>query len=423
MAKNNIIKLNLYGIEIGALGLDEKNDNSYFQYNPDFLKSDELANIFPISGIIKRIPNVQVFKKYRGETFRSLPPPIADSLPDMFGNIIFREWLGVNNKDLKDITVLEQLAYVANRGMGALEYSPAKDIPKGTTINIEEVVEILKQVVDVKGELTSQRLDHESLLNVFKIGSSAGGARPKILISENRETGAIIPGDINYSEEYNHYLVKLDLGDVPYSREIIEYCYFLTAKKLGLDMMYSFLIDGKHFATTRFDRVNGEKKHILTASGLTGWDFKSSDHSSYENLFNLATYLKVPHNQIEELFARMVFNVVFHNTDDHLKNHSFVYDRNNDAWNLSPFYDVTYSLNPLINYSKSLRALSINGKRSDIIFADLIKIANNLAIKDAKGIIERTNNSIDFWLKVAHQNGIPQKIIKRIANDFYLIHS
>lgn len=423
MAKNNIIKLNLYGIEIGALGLDEKNDNSYFQYNPDFLKSDELANIFPISGIIKRIPNVQVFKKYRGETFRSLPPPIADSLPDMFGNIIFREWLGVNNKDLKDITVLEQLAYVANRGMGALEYSPAKDIPKGTTINIEEVVEILKQVVDVKGELTSQRLDHESLLNVFKIGSSAGGARPKILISENRETGAIIPGDINYSEEYNHYLVKLDLGDVPYSREIIEYCYFLTAKKLGLDMMYSFLIDGKHFATTRFDRVNGEKKHILTASGLTGWDFKSSDHSSYENLFNLATYLKVPHNQIEELFARMVFNVVFHNTDDHLKNHSFVYDRNNDAWNLSPFYDVTYSLNPLINYSKSLRALSINGKRSDIIFADLIKIANNFAVKDAKGIIERTNNSIDFWLKVAHQNGIPQKIIKRIANDFYLIHS
>ena len=408
----------MFGIEIGAVGFDEKSDISYFQYRPEFLKSNELTNIFPVSGIIKRIPNVQVFKKFRGETFRSLPPPIADSLPDMFGNIIFREWLGANNKELKDITVVEQLAYVANRGMGALEYSPAKEIPKSTTINIEEVVEILKQVVDVKGEIKSQKLDHESLLNVFKIGSSAGGARPKILISENKDTGAIIPGDINYSDEFNHYLVKLDLGDVPYSREIIEYCYFLTAKELGLDMMHSFLIDGKHFATTRFDRVDGQKLHILTASGLTGWDFKSSEHSSYESLFRLASYLKVPHAQIEELFARMIFNVVFHNTDDHLKNHSFMYDRENDNWNLSPFYDVTYSLNPLINFSKALRALSINGKRSNITFDDVMRIADQFAIKETRGIIERTHSSINFWIETAAIQGVPQKIIDRIAHDF-----
>jgi len=76
---------------------------------------------------------VQVFKKFKGETFRSLPPFIADSLPDMFGNIIFREWLEANSWDLKDVTVLEQLAYVADRGMGALEYHPAKEIPKGSS--------------------------------------------------------------------------------------------------------------------------------------------------------------------------------------------------------------------------------------------------------------------------------------------------
>lgn len=418
MAKNNLILVGMYDWEIGKLGFDEKNDISYFQYNPEFLRSNQLTNIFPVRGTIKRMDKVQVFKDFRGETFRSLPPPIADSLPDMFGNIIFREWLGANNKDLKDITVIEQLAYVANRGMGALEYSPAREIPKGTTINIEEIVKVLKQVVDVKGDLTSQKLDHESLLNVFKIGSSAGGARPKILISENKENGKIIPGDINYSESYNHFLVKLDLGDVPYSREIIEYCYFLTAKHLGLDMMYSFLIEGKHFATTRFDRVEGQKKHILTASGLTGWDFKSADNSSYENVFSLATYLKVPHSQLEELFARMVFNVIFHNTDDHLKNHSFIYDQNKNSWNLSPFYDVTYSLNPLINYSKTLRALSINGKRSNITLIDVMKIAEKFAIKEGKGIIERTNNSINFWLEVAHKNGVPPKIIDRIKNDF-----
>lgn len=182
--------------------------------------------------------------------------------------------------------------------------------------------------------------------------------------------------------------------------------------------MHSFLIDDKHFATTRFDRVNGEKKHVLTVSGLTGWDFKSIDNSSYENIFKLALYLKIPHPQIEELFARMVFNVVFYNIDDHLKNHSFIYDQNTDKWALSPLYDVTYALNPLINYSNVKRALSIAGKRSNITIADVMQIADTYAIKGARRIIERTNDSIPYWIQQAEQNDIPSKIIERIANDF-----
>lgn len=421
MAKNAIIKVNLFGEEIGTLGYESASDVSFFQYNPEYLKSGETINIFPVKGLIKRIPQMQIFRNYSGDTFRSLPPVIADSLPDMFGNIIFREWLGATRRDLKEITVLEQLAYVANRGMGALEYSPAKEIPKGTSIDIDEIVEVLKSVVHVKSNTMDKQLGSESLLNVFKIGSSAGGARPKILISEHKESGNIIPGDINYSADYNHYLVKLDLGDADYSRESIEYCYYLTAKYLQLDIMESFLIDGKHFATRRFDRVNGEKKHILTVSGLTGWDFKSIDYSSYENIFKLAIYLKVPHVQIEELFSRMVFNVVFHNTDDHLKNHSFVYDRYTDSWGLSPFYDATYSLNPLINYSKVKRALSISGKRTNITLGDIMEVAEKFTINNAKGIIQRTNDSISYWIEVAKANSVPDRIIERIVNDFQRI--
>lgn len=421
MAKNSIIKVIIFDREIGAVGYNEDTDLSYFQYNPEYLKSDELKNIFPVKSIIKRIPEVQVFKNYRGETFRALPPFIADSLPDLFGNIIFREWVGATRNDLKDINVLEQLAYVSNRGMGALEYSPAKEIPRGTTINIAEIVEVLKKVIDIKGQTGDEQLNHEALLNIFKIGTSAGGARPKILISQHKKTGQIMPGDINYAADYNHYLVKLDMDDVPYSRELIEYCYFLTARHLGLNMMDSFMIDGKHFATTRFDRLNGTKKHVLTVSGLTGWDFKAFDNSTYENVFKLAIYLKVPHAQLEELFARMVFNVVFHNTDDHLKNHSFTYDETTDSWSLSPFYDVTYSLNPLINYSKVKRALSIGGKRTDISLADIMSIAEQYTIKGAKGIIEKTNQSITYWIAVAQENKVPSKIMDRIVSDFHPI--
>lgn len=104
-----------------------------------------------------------------------------------------------------------------------------------------------------------------------------------------------------------------------------------------------------------------------------------------------------------------------------MKNHSFIYNQHADSWNLSPFYDVTYSLNPLINYSKVKRALSISGKRSDITLEDLLKIADKHSVKSAKRIIERTINSIDYWIEVAHKNNIPEKIINRIVNDFQWI--
>lgn len=225
MAKNSIIKVNLFDREIGTLGFDDKVDVSFFQFHPEYLQSGKLVNIFPVTDIIKRIPQMQVFRNYAGETFRSLPPFIADSLPDLFGNIIFREWLAATNKGLRKISVLEQLAYVANRGMGALEYYPAKEIPKGSSIDINEIVDVLKKVIDIKKGTTDTQLNHTSLLNIFKIGSSAGGARPKILVSQHKETQQIIPGDINYSADYNHYLIKLDLEDAPYNRESIEYCY------------------------------------------------------------------------------------------------------------------------------------------------------------------------------------------------------
>src|SRR5690606_8099911 len=320
MAKNNIIEVILFGQEIGKLGYDVDKRASYFQYNPDFLESNQYTNIFPY--VFKRIKPVQVFNKFEGETFRGLPPMIADSLPDMFGNIIFKEWFEAKNKEFKKITPLEQLTYVSNRGMGALEYHPTAEIPKSSTINIDEIVEVLNKVLDLKNETAAEALNDAALLNIFKIGTSAGGARPKILISEHKDTGKIIPGDIEYSEDYNHYLVKLSMNEEwGYNKEKVEYAYYLMAQEVGIQMMPSKLIENKHFATLRYDRQNGEKQHVLTATGLTGWDFKKPDNASYENVFKLALDLKVPYKDIQELFKRMVFNLVFANIDDHLKNH------------------------------------------------------------------------------------------------------
>jgi serine/threonine-protein kinase HipA len=416
MGKNSIIDVYSFGIEIGKLGFDENRNVSFFQYHPDILKNNLYPSIFPYS--IKRIAQTQVFSKYNTETFRGLPPIFADSLPDMFGNIIFKAWLENNHKDFKQINAIEQLAYVGNRGMGVLEYFPANEIPKGTSIDLTEITEVLKNVLEIKHTTKASKLNNQSLLNIFKIGSSAGGVRPKILISENKKTKEIISGDLEYSNEFNHYLVKLNLEENSYNAEKIEFCYYQLAKLAGIDMMPSKLIDDMHFATLRFDRQEGKKKHVLTASGITGWDFKNPEVSSYENLFELALYLKLPPKEIEELFRRMVFNVVFCNADDHLKNHAFMYNEQFDKWSLAPAYDITYSLNPIINFKKTSRALSINNKRVDITLDDIKTIAETFTIKNPKKIISQIQELTTKWRELAEKVEIEKKIIQNIANDF-----
>ncbi|RXG30662.1 type II toxin-antitoxin system HipA family toxin [Leeuwenhoekiella marinoflava] len=415
MARDKIIDVIAFGKEIGKLGYDIDQGKSFFQYNPEFLESGQYSKLFPF--IFKRTKPAQVFTEYQQDTFQGLPPMIADSLPDTFGNIIFQEWL--TTRGVQKVTPLEQLAYVADRGMGALEYKPIEELPNSPKVNIDKVINILEKVLKLKEDTTGKDLSELSLLNVFKIGTSAGGARPKILISEHKETGEIIAGDRETSEDYNHYLVKLHLDDSDgYNKEKVEYAYYLLAQEAGIDMMPSKLIEDKHFATLRYDRQHGEKQHVLTVTGLTGWDFKSQpENSSYENVFKVALGLEVPHKDLQQLFKRMVFNVVFRNVDDHLKNHSFIYNKETNSWNLGPAYDLTYALNPLFTFKTTSRALSINGKRAEITIKDLLTIAEEFAIKNPKGIIEDVQELIPRWMEITTGLEVSDNIIKVILKE------
>lgn len=420
MATNQIISVFFNDIEIGKIGYDENQRKSSFQYHPDFLEKDIYKRLFPY--VIRRSPNVQIYSEFEGETFRGLPPMIADSLPDYFGNVVFKEWLEATNKDFTNISPLEQLTYVGKRGMGALEFYPTKEISSNNSINIDEITEVVKKVLDVKTSVEEKGLNDHSLLTIFKLGTSAGGARPKILVSEHKETGQLKAGDLEVSEDYNHYLIKLSVDEQEgYSKEKVEFIYYQMAKSVGIWMMESKLIDDKHFATLRFDRQNGKKVHILTASGMTGWDFKKPENSSYENLFKLAVDLRLPHKDIEQLYRRMVFNSVFANTDDHLKNFSFIYNQEKDRWNLSPAYDLTYPLDALKNYLRVSRAMSINGKRTAITKADLFYIAEQFTIKNPQAIIDEIVSATKQFRVLAEDFQLPTKVIDKIESAFVLV--
>jgi len=372
--------------------------------------------------VIRRTSTVQVFSEFEGETFRGLPPMIADSLPDVFGNLIFKEWLEFTHKNAVDISPLEQLTYVGRRGIGALEFVPSKTIDSNIDINIDEITSVVKKVLDVKTSITEKKLNDLVLRNIFKLGTSAGGARPKILISEHKETGTIIAGDLEVSDKYNHYLIKLAIdADTGYSKEKVEFVYYQLATSIGIEMMPSKLIDDKHFATLRFDRQKGKKQHVLTASGMTGWDFRKPEYSDYDNLFKLAIDLKVPHKDIQQLFKRMVFNYVFANIDDHLKNFSFIYNDEKDRWNLAPAYDLTYPLDALMNYTRVSRAMAINGKRTNINLQDFLEIARRYSVKNAQKSIDEVIAVTSQFKELCKAQKLPEKAVQKIYTEFCLL--
>lgn len=413
MAKNQLVAIYYKGVEIGKIGWDDDKNTSSFQYHPDFLKDENFKNLFPY--IFRKTKYIQVFDQFSGDTFRGLPPMIADSLPDSFGNIVFQTWWSQNKS--YNLSALEQLTYVANRGMGALEFHPIKKTEELDSLDLDAIAEIAQQIIVNKSLIEQESLNEEALFNIFKIGTSAGGARPKVLVSEHKESGKLIPGDINFSTEYRHLIVKLDT-EIDYPKNKIEYLYYKLAITAGINIMPSFLIADKYFATERFDRLNGEKQHILSVSGLTGWDFTKAEHSTYENIFKLALDLKVPHKDIQELFRRMLFNICFANFDDHLKNFSFIFNDKENTWNLSPAYDITFPGNPLLTYKRLNHACSVQGKRHSFTWKDMEIIAELFSIKNPKSILNDIENTQESFKQKAVELGIAEFVIKGIESKF-----
>lgn len=414
----NILNITLFGKEIGRLGYDNNKRCSYFQYNPDYLENKS-ANCIPF--IIKKSADAQSFPQFEGKAFRGLPPMFADSLPDVFGNHLFQAWLSIQGKPTQ-LDTLEQLTYVGNRGIGAWEYEPANKIEAPSSFRISDMAQLLSEIVDEKEQINPQLTNTEGLMNLFRMGTSAGGMRPKILVARHRKTNQLMPGDLLYGPHHDYLLAKLNLDNDPsHPKETIEFIYANIAKEIGIEMMPCELWEGQHFVTHRFDRQNNQKQHVLTASGLTGWDYQNPEDSSYENLFKLAIALKIPLSELQQLFRRMTFNVAFNNIDDHLKNHSFMYHYETYKWHLAPAYDLTYALNPKLKFHKVSRALSINGKREQIQRTDMLKIAELFNIDDAETIITEVTSGQTLWSELAFKHHISAPLVAIIQQQMVVL--
>ena len=292
-----------------------------FQYSEEWIE-----NGFPISPFSLPLKK-QVFVPTK-DYFDGLFGVFADSLPDNWGRLLLDRLLRAHKQNPDKLTVLDRLAIVGKSGMGALTYYPEKKIDEQYgDVNLDELAEQCRKILNTE---YSDRLDE-----LYRLGGTSGGARPKIMTTVNGE----------------EWIIKFPAHVDGENAGKMEYDYSCCAKKCGIIMSETRLFPSEncegYFGIKRFDRIsdkNGTKRiHMLTAAALLELNFEqpSLDYHSLMKLTKILT--RDNEKDMRERFRRMCFNVFAHNRDDHSKNFTYLYDDEKDRWSLSPAYDLTYS--------------------------------------------------------------------------------
>jgi serine/threonine-protein kinase HipA len=363
----------------------------------------------------------------RNTTFKGLPGLLADVLPDKFGNQLISAWLAQNGRPENSLNPVELLCFIGTRGMGALEFEPVnfKSSQTAFTIEMDNLVKISQEVVNNSQDFETNlnQDEQKALLDILKIGTSAGGARPKAIIAYNKKTGVIKSGQAKAPKGFNHWLIKLDgVSDSQFGVSTgygrVEMAYYLMAKACEIDMTKCQLLEENgraHFMTQRFDREDGDIKHLIqTFCAMQHFDFNNVNSYSYEQLFQTMRLLRLPYPQAEQMFRRMVFNVMARNCDDHTKNFAFRLRKNQD-WELTPAYDICHAYRPGSEWVIQ-HVLSINGKRSNISKEDLLTIAKSMNIKKAKEIIQQISEVVKNWYYFAEETKVEPKLSNAIKS-------
>lgn len=428
MVTTAIIKI--WGEVVGAVAWDESQQLGSFEYDPDFVKNGlELAPLkmpLPSRKRIFTFPNLRKPKDSENDTFKGLPGLLADVLPDKYGNSLINAWLAQNGRASDSMNPVEQLCFIGTRGMGALEFEPSTFVQDKVSfkVEIDSLVGIARTMLSSREGFHADlaKDDEKAMRAILKIGTSAGGARPKALIAFNEKTGDVRSGQTKVPKDYEHWLIKLDgVSDEQFGESSgygrIEYAYYQMALVCGIDMMPCRLYEegGRaHFMTKRFDRESGNvKHHIQTWCAMNHFDFNEVSSYSYEQLFQTMRELRFPYPAAEELFRRMVFNVIAKNCDDHAKNFAFILKKG-EQWQLSPAYDICHAYRP-DSIWVSQHALSINGKRKNIDKNDLESVAKAMSIKKAGPIIDLVNRTVKRWKEFAEDANVTAKKRDEIA--------
>jgi len=390
-------------VVVGTLAEQER--ILYFEYDSAFI-----AKPLPISPF--KLPVQSGVFEHRERDFGHVFGVFNDSLPDGWGLLLMDREFRKRGHDPAGLSILNRLAYIGTRSMGALTYHPpeAPDDEGDLLIDLDELAHQAERVLEGSAE---------EILPALRIaGGSPGGARPKVLVGV-REDGRLISGASDLSEDYRHFIVKFpskeDLPDIG----AVEAAYALMAREAGIDVPTTRLFEtrdgGRYFGAERFDRSGSLRLHMHTLSGL----FHASHRipsMEYEGLLKATMALTKDHRQMEEAFRRMVFNVLAHNRDDHVKNFSYLMDRTGE-WRFAPAYDIVFSQGPGGEHT-----MAVAGEAVRPTERDMLRVAEgcDVDLRRAREIIEQVREAVNQWPRFAlstEVSGETAGLVERVIVD------
>jgi serine/threonine-protein kinase HipA len=372
-------------IELGEL-VSEGRD-IYFKYYTDFInKGIEISPLkLKLNTIINKADTIP---------FDGLFGVFADSLPDGWGKLLLDRALTAKGIDISNMTMLNRLAFVGSKGMGALIYKP--EIEAGINKQFEfELDKIAKATHQIISGTSIEILDE-----LYILGGSSGGARPKILVGYNPKTQHIIGTEKDLPSNYEHWIIKFPSSSDSNDIANIEYAYYKMALDAGIEMSECKLFKGKsgqvYFGTKRFDRIGNNRLHMHSAAGIMHDYFRLSN-LDYGHIMDCAFTLERDVSAYEKILRLAAFNVFAHNRDDHSKNFSFLMDENG-KWKIAPAYDLTFS-----SSGHGMHSTMVSGESANPTKKHLIELANYFQIKNAGKIIDQVQTVIFNWKDYAKQ--------------------
>lgn len=425
-----VVNITLWGENVAAFAWDSNREVGVIEFYASFLKNDwDIAPLMMPLEDLQRGERIFSFTNLKSKTFKGLPGLIADVLPDDYGNSIIDEWFAVKGKNV-ELTPLDRLCYIGKRGMGALEFEPVNAdelLNTSSQIEMHELVDLAKQMLDKRTSFNANlEQNKEALIDILRVGTSAGGAKPKAIIAYNEQTNEVRSGQVKAPDGFGYWLLKFDgveggtIKDNPLGIGRIEYAYYQMALDCGIEMMESRLMEEgqqAHFMTKRYDRSeNGEKLLTQTLCGMAHYD--RDERYSYEQLFRVMRRLNLDYPDFEQLYRRMVFNIIARNHNDHTKNHSFMMNKKG-TWLLSPAYDLCYTYAPSGQWT-SQHQMSVNGKRDNFTLDDLIKVGTDQGVKNPSQIIKTITSVVSVWSNYASKNNVNPTFSKQIQENLRL---
>jgi serine/threonine-protein kinase HipA len=387
-------------LTVGTLAEDR--GRIYFEYTPEFLNTD--LNLSPF-----HLPFESGLFEHRDRQFGPLPGLFDDSLPDGWGLLLMDRHFRSSGRNLPEVSPLDRLAWLGTRTMGALTYHPSVD-NAGSPSGEFDLHDLACQSAEI---LTGSAA--EVLPELLRAGGSPGGARPKVLVGFNPDTDGVISGADDLPDSYEHWIVKFAGQDDTGDAGAIEYAYSLMARNAGIDMPPTRLFEtpegDRFFGCRRFDRVGGQRRHVHTFGNLIQSNFRVPT-ADYADLLKATSLLTRDHRQVLRTFGYMVFNVLAHNRDDHVKNFAFILDDDSGEWILSPAYDLLHTSGPGGEHTMTLAGEGRSPGRSHFL---RLGLQVGVSKPEADRIIDRIQTTIARWGEFSARAGVSQVVTDQIA--------